>query len=91
MISLGLSENDGEDELGFSEATDEESIQREFDAMFDLDSTVGGDVNDGSSNAEGDAIGGTEDAWASGAELAEKKKEQYKKEKRAGGAKSTQS
>ncbi|XP_063712529.1 striatin-3-like [Symsagittifera roscoffensis] len=90
VISLGLSENDGEDELGFSEATDEESIQREFDAMFDLDSTVGGDVNDGSSNAEGDAIGGTEDAWASGAELAEKKKEQYKKEKRAGGAKSTQ-
>ena len=96
-----MSEGDVESELRFPEMSDEDSLQNEFNKMFDLEGAVSEELaaaaaaaagGEGvASNAEGDS-GATaaEDAWAAGAQFAEKKKEQYKKEKR-GAVKSTQS
>jgi len=99
VISLGVNETDVENDLQFTDMSDEDSIPEfsEINKMFDLEPAVNDDFADsdgGNAPAEGDAAGasgGAEDAWAAGAQFAEKKKEQYKNEqKQRGNLKATQ-
>ena len=86
---MGQLESNSEGDLGFPGVTDEESIEREFDAIFDLDSSNTPVSFEGTTateklgdNVSGGDSGGMEDAWVTGAQFVEKKKEQYKREKK---------